>query len=149
MKANILMIALSALILSACDSQEPAKNTAKPEAAKTEEVAAPVVKATEPVASLAPVEEAAPVVAEAKTEMTGEQVYAKSCISCHGSGVAGAPKLGDVAAWESRVAKGMDALYNSAMKGVPGTAMMPKGTCVACSDVELKAAVDYMVSKVK
>jgi len=86
---------------------------------------------------------------ELKMSMSGEQVYKKSCQSCHASGAAGAPKLGDSAAWKDRVNKGADALYLSALKGVPGTAMMAKGTCGTCSDEELHAAVDYMVSKIK
>ena len=63
------------------------------------------------------------------------------------SGAANSPKLGDKAAWEPRVAKGKDALYQSAINGVAGTAMAPRGTCAACSDDELKAVVDFMVSK--
>lgn len=79
----------------------------------------------------------------------GKAIYSKSCIACHASGAAGAPRLGDKAAWEKRIAKGNDALYASAMNGVPGTAMLPKGTCSACSEEDLKAAVDYMVSQSK
>lgn len=79
----------------------------------------------------------------------GKDVYTKSCVACHGSGAAGAPKMGDKAAWAPRIAKGMPALYDVAMKGKPGTAMLPKGTCAACTDADLKAAVDYMVSQSK
>ena len=78
--------------------------------------------------------------------LSGEQVYKKSCVNCHGTGIANAPKLGDAVAWGSRIAKGNDALYSSAKKGVPGTAMMAKGSCGACSDEELEAAVDFMVA---
>ncbi|MCK5001923.1 MAG: cytochrome c5 family protein [Gammaproteobacteria bacterium] len=81
-----------------------------------------------------------------QASLSGEQIYKKSCLNCHGTGVANAPKLGDAVAWAPRIAKGNDALYNSAKKGVPGTAMMAKGTCGACSDEELEAAVDFMVS---
>ncbi|MCK4704311.1 MAG: cytochrome c5 family protein [Gammaproteobacteria bacterium] len=88
-------------------------------------------------AEVAPVQQAA---------LSGEQIYKKSCVNCHGTGVANAPKLGDAVAWAPRIAKGNDALYNSAKKGVPGTAMMAKGTCMTCSDEELDAAVDFMVS---
>jgi len=79
----------------------------------------------------------------------GAAVYSKSCVACHGSGAAGAPKIGDKAAWAPRIAKGMDALYGVAMNGKPGTAMLPKGTCAACTDADLKAAVDYMVAQSK
>lgn len=76
---------------------------------------------------------------------TGEAVYQQFCINCHKTGVANAPKFADKAAWEPRIAKGKDVLYQSAINGVAGTAMTPKGSCMNCSDDELKAAVDYMV----
>ncbi|WP_303908551.1 c-type cytochrome [Thiohalomonas denitrificans] len=79
----------------------------------------------------------------------GEAVYNKVCVACHASGAAGAPKMGDGAAWEPRIAKGMDALYQSANTGVPGTAMMPKGNCLDCSGEDLQAAVDFMVGNSK
>ena len=99
---------------------------------EVKETVAEVVAATEP---------------EPAQAKSGEQVYQASCQSCHASGAANAPKFADAAAWQPRIAKGMDALYASALNGVPGTAMLPKGTCAACSDDELKAAVDYMVEK--
>jgi len=83
-----------------------------------------------------------------KMSLSGEQVYNKSCQNCHATGAAGAPKLGDATIWNKRIEKGIEALYISAINGVPSTAMMPKGTCGTCSDDELKAAVDFMVSKV-
>ncbi len=55
----------------------------------------------------------------------------------------GAPKKGDAAAWEARVAQGMDVLLDHAIKGF--NAMPPKGTCMACSDDEIKAAIDFML----
>lgn len=76
---------------------------------------------------------------------TGEQVYQQFCSTCHKTGVANAPKFADKAAWQPRIAKGKDVLYQSAMNGVAGTAMTPKGSCMNCSDDELKAAVDYIV----
>ncbi|MCP4043635.1 MAG: cytochrome c5 family protein, partial [Gammaproteobacteria bacterium] len=77
----------------------------------------------------------------------GEQVYNMTCKTCHKDGIAGAPKLGDKGLWGPRIAKGMDALMKSALDGVPGTAMPPRGTCMTCSDEDLKVAVDYMVAK--
>ena len=76
---------------------------------------------------------------------SGEQVYNSSCLACHGSGVAGAPKLGDVAAWAPRIAAGMDSLLANATNGL--NAMPPKGLCMSCSSDELQAAVEYMVGK--
>ena len=77
----------------------------------------------------------------------GQAVYQKSCQSCHAAGVANAPKLGDKEAWAPRIALGMDALVASAIKGK--NAMPPKGACMNCSDDDLKAAIEYMVSQSK
>ena len=77
---------------------------------------------------------------------SGEAVYQASCLACHDSGVAGAPKFGDAAAWADRIAKGTDVLYASGINGIPGTGMMAKGGCMDCLDEEVNAAVDYMVA---
>ncbi|MAT83530.1 MAG: cytochrome c5 family protein [Gammaproteobacteria bacterium] len=77
--------------------------------------------------------------------MSGEQVYNQFCGTCHNIGVAGAPKLGDVPAWEPRVAKGMDTLWDHTLNGF--NAMPAKGTCMGCSDDELRAALDYIVDQ--
>lgn len=74
--------------------------------------------------------------------------YNSTCGTCHASGAAGAPKLGDKAAWEPRLAKGMDALYQSSIAGMP-PAMPAKGLCMDCSDDELRSIVDYMVDSVR
>jgi cytochrome c5 len=76
---------------------------------------------------------------------SGEQVYQANCIACHGTGAVGAPKMGDAAAWAPRIAKGIDALLVSATNGL--NAMPPKGLCMACSEDELKGAIEYMTSK--
>lgn len=76
---------------------------------------------------------------------SGEEVYNSACLACHTTGAAGAPMIGDAAAWADRIAKGIDALYEAGVNGVPGTAMMVKGGCVNCSDEEFNAAVDFMV----
>ena len=39
-----------------------------------------------------------------KGQLTGEQVYNQVCKTCHESGVAGAPKVGDKAAWGKIIA---------------------------------------------
>jgi len=79
--------------------------------------------------------------------MSGEQVYNQFCGTCHNAGVAGAPVLGDGAAWESRLAKGMDTLWDHTLNGF--NAMPAKGTCMNCSDEELRNALDYMVAEVE
>jgi cytochrome c5 len=79
----------------------------------------------------------------------GQHVYNEGCVACHGSGIAGAPKLGDKGQWAKRVAKGRKALYDSAIKGKQGAAgvMPPKGGNTSLSDADVKAAVDYIVSQ--
>lgn len=122
--------------------------TAAPEAAPAEPAASTDMAAAEPAASTetAAAEPAPMAKTEAKTS-DGKAIYNGTCVGCHGTGAAGAPKLGDKASWAPRIAKGKDALYQSALHGVPGTAMMAKGTCASCSEDDLKAAVDYMVSQ--
>ncbi len=85
----------------------------------------------------------APVV-ETSGPRTGEEIYNTKCAACHGTGVAGAPKLGDVAGWSSRIAAGEQILLNNAINGI--NAMPPKGTCADCSDDEISETVKYMVS---
>ena len=75
----------------------------------------------------------------------GQSIYQKSCQACHAAGIAGAPKLGDKAAWAPRIAKGNDALLSSVKNGLK--AMPPKGTCMSCSEDELRAAMEYMVGQ--
>jgi cytochrome c oxidase subunit II len=77
----------------------------------------------------------------------GKGTYEKICSVCHGTGVAGAPKFGDKAAWKPRIATGPDALHNSALKGK--NAMPPKGGMVDLPDGDVVAAVDYMVKAAK
>jgi cytochrome c5 len=77
----------------------------------------------------------------------GATVYGAVCAACHGSGVAGAPKAGDKAAWAPRIATGMPALIKSATKGKG--AMPPKGGAADLSDAELKAAVEHLVGLAK
>ncbi len=84
-------------------------------------------------------------VAASSEPRSGEEVYNAACMACHSTGAGGAPKVGDVAAWADRIAKGQDALHSSGIQGVAGTGMIAKGGCMACSDQEIMAAVDFMV----
>lgn len=76
--------------------------------------------------------------------VSGEGVYNQYCFACHMAGVAGAPKFADAAAWAPRIEKGIEALYASTYNGI--NAMPARGTCMSCSDDDLKATVDYMVA---
>ncbi len=114
---------------------------------------AAVAERIKPVAQLntgAPIAPEAPAAAApvaAGGARSGQDVYQSACFACHGTGAAGAPKLGDAAAWAPRASKGIDALMNSAINGL--NAMPPRGTCGNCSDDELKAAIEYMVENSK
>ncbi len=79
----------------------------------------------------------------------GEAAYNKVCFACHAQGIAGAPKMGDAAAWEARIAQGKDTLYKHAIEGFQGQAgMMPaKGGAADLSDDDVKAAVDFMLGE--
>ena len=153
MKNNLSILLLPLLLLIGCDSKQssPGTDSAQPTPATAVVEMQPAKTETTQATSSEPKEEAVAKVEEsvAKVSLSGEDIYNRSCVNCHKSGVANAPKLGDIAAWSPRIAKGTDALYKSAISGVPGTAMMAKGTCGACSDAELKATVDYMISKSK
>ena len=84
-------------------------------------------------------------VAASSGPRSGEEVYNAACLACHSTGAGGAPKVGDVAAWVDRIAKGKEALHSSGINGVAGTGMIAKGGCMSCSDQEIMAAVDFMV----
>lgn len=135
-------------------------NVAQPAAAAVSAPAAavaPPAATPAPAAAPAPAEAAAPEAVPAETVAaapaaggaSGKEIYEGACFVCHMAGISGSPKLGDTVAWEPRIAKGMDALVQSAINGIPGTAMPPRGTCAACSDSDLKAAVEYMVSQAR
>jgi len=98
--------------------------------------------------ALAPPAAAPAVAATAAADLTGEQVYNQACVACHGAGVAGAPKLGDKAAWAPRIAQGMDTLHKHALQGFQGKAgyMPPKGGRTDLSDQSVMNGVDYIVA---
>ena len=75
----------------------------------------------------------------------GQSTYNEACISCHNPGIGGAPRLGDVDAWQPRAAKGRQALVSSTINGLNG--MPAKGMCWQCSDEQLGHAVDYMLEQ--
>ena len=77
--------------------------------------------------------------------LTAKEVYNTVCMSCHTSGAAGAPVIGNNSQWSDRLAKGKDALYASAINGI---GIMPaKGGVSSLSDNEVKSAVDYILSE--
>ncbi|HKT72383.1 MAG TPA: c-type cytochrome [Steroidobacteraceae bacterium] len=82
---------------------------------------------------------------------SGTEMFEQVCSTCHGAGIAGAPKAGDKAAWAPRIAKGKDTLYKHALEGFQGGAgVMPaKGGRSDLSDDLVKQAVDHMVDMAK
>jgi cytochrome c5 len=84
----------------------------------------------------------APAVA-ADVPTSGEQAFNKVCSACHATGINGAPKIGDHAAWGPRIAQGKDTLYKDALNGKGN--MPPKGG-TNWPDATIKMTVDYMIS---
>lgn len=82
-------------------------------------------------------------VAAASSAVDGEGTYTSACFACHGTGAAGAPKLGDKGAWSKRIAQGTDTLLDHAINGFKG--MPAKGGNASLSDAAVEAAVEYMV----
>ena len=131
--------------LAACGEKAPTTSESTAPAAVTPATTAPVTQPA-PTAAVAPPTAAAKGPApSAEVLAQGEKIYTATCLACHGAGVLGAPKFGDKALWAPRIAKGMDTLYTNSINGIN---MMPaRGGNAALKDDEMKAAIDYMVSK--
>ena len=146
---KLLPLAL-VIALTACGQKnaQQAQASPAPAAAPADTVAATPAAPPAPAA-----EPAAPAAAPTTTAsaagggdlVLGEKIFGATCATCHGAGVLGAPKSGDKTAWGPRIAQGKDTLYKHALEGFK---MMPaKGGNAALKDDEVKAAIDYMVSK--
>ncbi len=81
--------------------------------------------------------------AAADVPTTGEQAFTKVCSACHSTGVNGAPKIGDHAAWAPRIAQGKEMLYKDA---IGGKGNMPAKGGTTWPDATIRMTVDYMVS---
>ena len=127
------------------NAAEPTGTAAAPAAeAGASAAAAAVASAQAAMANVAAATAAAPA---AKADAGAPPaLYTQVCFACHGTGAAGAPKLGDKAAWAPRVKLGIDGLTAAAIKGIG--AMPPRGGSTA-SDAEIKAVVAYMVHDVQ
>lgn len=80
-------------------------------------------------------------------ERSGEEIYNSKCAGCHNSGVMGAPKYAALADWSSRIDLGLDKLTASAIAGKGG--MPARGTCMDCTDNEIKVTVQYMLDSLQ
>ncbi len=74
---------------------------------------------------------------------SGQEVYDRFCFACHTTGAAGAPRKGAPGDWTERLTQGMDTLWAHTKDGIRG--MPPKGTCMDCSDDELRASLDLLL----
>ncbi len=119
-----------------------ADTAAAPATAGADEAAAAAAIAALPAAAPAPAAAAAPAAAGGAVPA----LYTQACAMCHESGLAGAPKHGDKAAWAPRLAQGEATLVDHAIHGKG--AMPPRGGSSA-SDAEIKQAVDYMLEAVQ
>lgn len=129
---SILPVTALAVLLSACGPQAPASpESAASAAADTAESAPAATAAADAAAETAP----------------GKAIYNRTCSICHATGTAGAPKPGDTADWEPRLAQGMDVVYKHAIEGFSGSkGVMPaRGGAANLSDEEVKASVDFML----
>jgi cytochrome c5 len=125
------------------EPKAPPAGAAPAAAAAPAPAPAPAPAAT--VAAATPAPAAAPAAATAKTDAV-PALYTQLCQTCHAAGVAGAPKLGDKAAWAPRIAEGMDKIMAIVISGKG--AMPPKGGSTA-SEAELRTVVTYMVNASK
>ena len=78
---------------------------------------------------------------------SGEEIYNSKCAGCHTSGVMGAPKYASLEDWASRVDLGLEKLTLSAIAGKGG--MPAKGTCMDCTDNDIKITVQYMLDSLE
>jgi cytochrome c5 len=127
------------------NSQSAVEPTTSPEPTASPDTATAITN-TDTAAATTSTDTVAPV---AVADGRGKEIYAGACFVCHDTGSAGAPKIGDAAAWSARIVQGTDTLYAHAVKGFMGEAglMPPKGGRMDYSDDDVKAAVDYMLSK--
>ncbi|MCO5099333.1 MAG: c-type cytochrome [Burkholderiaceae bacterium] len=139
---------------AATQNGTPAAGAAPAAAAATAAAApAPAAPAAAAPAAAAPATtapaagEAAPKQASAGDVAAGEKIYKGTCGVCHESGVAGAPKHGDKAAWKPRLAQGVDVLDQHAIHGI--RAMPPRGGNGKLTDQEVRDAVAYMLAAVR
>ncbi len=103
-----------------------------------------VLERIKPVGTIVMAEASAP-----HGSLSGEQVFAQVCTTCHETGVAGAPKAGDKAAWGPRIAEGEKTLVLHAIGGYQGKTgvMPPKGGSTDLTDDEVHRAVVYLADR--
>ena len=136
------------------DASQAAKDTAEKVVTEGKELAETTAATADSVvqeAKQAAGDAADKVAAATDTGNKGEETYKAKCFACHGTGVAGAPKLGDTANWAPRIAQGEDVMVKHAIEGFTGKAgvMPPKGGAMDLTDDQIRGAVVYMVAQSK
>jgi cytochrome c5 len=83
----------------------------------------------------------------------GRAIWLGTCRACHLLGIAGAPAVTNFAEWDPRLAKGKEALYQSALNGIKGPdgkyRMPPRGGNPRLSDEQVRLAVDYKAAAIQ
>jgi cytochrome c5 len=134
--SRVLAILFVTAIIVACSSKESNVELTDNQHALVAERIAPhghvVMAGQAPVASVV-----------ASAGRSAESIYNVSCAACHNNGVAGAPKMGDVSAWANRLQQGLETVYGNAINGI--RAMPAMGTCMDCSEDEIKITIDYIL----
>ena len=91
------------------------------------------------------IKQEAPIVVASSGPISGKDINNNVCMSCHTSGAAGAPMIGNSSQWTDRLSKGKDTLYANAINGI---GVMPaKGGLSSLTDEEVRAAVDYLLDE--
>ena len=146
----VMILIIGLTILIAILSNVFATYSLHPSEQYREEIQKRESQRTEPVANInlasnPTIKQVVPIAITTSSTLSGEEVYKTVCMSCHTSGVAGAPVIGKNNEWEQRIAKGIKLLYLNAINGI---GVMPaKGGATNLSDDNIKAAVDYIISK--
>ncbi len=86
---------------------------------------------------------AAAVAAAGGVERSGQEIYETRCFACHAAGVGEAPLFGSLEQWQPLIDKGMDTLVATSLTGL--NLMPPMGTCISCTEAEMRAAIQYML----
>lgn len=75
--------------------------------------------------------------------LSGQQIYDQYCFACHATGVGDAPLFGNLEQWQPRIDKGLEVLVTTSLEGLK--LMPPMGSCMSCSEDEMRDAVQYII----
>jgi len=140
MKRFLPLFVTGLVFLGGCGLEKPPAKLAE----EIKNAENPAEEAAAPAAAPAPASAAAPVDPKLAA---GKEIYDASCAMCHNSDAMGAPKPGDKAAWEPRLAKGMDTVMKNTIEGF--NTMPARGGNPSLTDEQLRSAVDYMIDGLK